>query len=655
MAGVRQRIQVAGWRADLPALLLLLLLAAGAALLAYRVPTVSRLDLGTTYADPYIGGFTKPEANAGYNYVFSTARSQTRLPGVGGGIHVLSLRLSEWRDAGSPPTQVALQAGRRSLGTFTLRPHAGPTVYRILAPSDDGDLALRWSGTVSKASSDDPRELGVVVDWVQAQPLEPRAAPEQALNLLVIALLAYLLLRRLALRPPAALALAGVAVLALAGLLATERIWWTIYTPRLAGLLLGINLALWPLQALSRWAWRRGGVSLTPANQTRLWRILALAAVVKIGGVIYPQIIVFDERWHVPRTQMVLDGRFIELLVPSRVTALGETVGLEGGHFPYSPLWYLITAPFGWLGADLGIASNALNAALDVSRSLLIVYIAVRMLGSQRAALFAAGIYHLLPMPYYLLSWGNWPTQLGLWGALLLIAVVLATFERPGERATLVLLTAAALIAILTYTVVGIVAFTMIGTLALLEWLQRRSRLGPLRARTLLGALVAAEVVAFVLYHIWYAPTIFADTLPAIGRALTSEQRQLHGAPKPGLLGDLKVNWSYAQNHLTWGAISLLPAGAILAWRQALRARALLVAWGLVLVFFSLFSWAVADMILKHIFFMLPLVAICLGLVHAAFWARPGWANRLVPIALLLYLAAVCAQNWYGYIMIKRH
>src|SRR6185503_11258486 len=152
----------------------------------------------------------------------------------------------------------------------------------------------------------------------------------------------------------------------------------------------------------------------------------------------------------------------------SRVTLLGATVGLEGGHFPYSPLWYLITAPFGLLGADLGIASNALNAALDVSRSLLIAYLALRLFENQRAALFAAGIYHLLPMPYYLLSWGNWPTQLGLWGALLLIAVVAATFEHPGERATLALLTGAALVAMLTYTVLGIVAFTMIGMLALL-------------------------------------------------------------------------------------------------------------------------------------------------------------------------------------------
>jgi hypothetical protein len=645
---------VSPWRADLPALLLLLLLGAAAAILAYRVPAASRLDVGTLYAAPYLRGFTNPEQNAIYTYAFSTDRSELRLPGVGAGAHLLSMRLSEWRPDVTEPTQVTLHDGQRLLGTFTLSPQA-PMIYHLLVPSENGDLTLRWSGTVSVPGGDDSRRLGVAVDWVETQPLQPYAAPLQVLNLLAIALLAYILLRRLALRPPGALALAAAPALALAVLLATERIWWTIYTPRLSALLLGLNLSLWPLQALARWAWRRGGVALTPANEIWLWRILMLAALVKIGGVIHPQIIVFDERWHVPRTQLVLDGRLMELIVPSRVTLLGETVGLDGGHFPYSPLWYLVTAPFGWLGADLGIASNVLNAALDVSRSLLIIYIAMRMFGSQRAALAAGGIYHLLPMPYFLLSWGNWPTQLGLWGALLLIAVVVATFERPGERATLALLVAAALIAMLTYTVVGIVSFTMIGTLAMLEWLRRSNQLGRLRTRTLLGALVAAEVVAFLLYHIWYVPTILADTLPALARAITGHQRELHGTPEAGLIDDLVVNWNYARNHLTWAVIPLVPLGAILAWRRASRARLLLVAWALVLVIFSLFSWAVADMIFKHIFFVLPLIAICAGLVHAALWSRRGRATRLVPIVMLLYLAAVCAERWYDYIMIKRH
>lgn len=639
---------------DLAAAGALLLLALLAGLLAYQAAPTSRLDIGTTYAEPYLSRFYAPETNDQFDYAFSTDGSEIRLPGMGRGAHRLRLRASGYRGPGVAPPALTLHSGGRPIGSVALRER--PAVYHLLAPSADGDLTLRWNSSTFSPSRDDPRKLGVAADWLELTPLDRGAAPGQLLILALLAPLAYALLRRLAVGPLPAAALAAGAALALAGLLAFERLWWANYTPRLLGLLAGLHLALWPLQRLTGWLLRQGGAALSARNSVRLWRIMLLAALVKIGGVVHPQIIVFDQRWHVPRTMMVLDGRVVELLVPSRVTLLGGTVGLEGGHFPYSPLWYLITAPFGWLGLDLGIASNTLNAALDVSRSLLIAYIALRLFSSQRAALWAAGLYHLLGMPYYLLSWGNWPTQLGLWGGLVLIAAAVSTFERPADRRRLALLTAAGLLAILSYTVLGIVSCTAIGTLAILEWLRRRDPLAPQRGRALLGALLLAELLAFALYHIWYVPTLLAQTLPAITQAMTAEQRELNGLPKPNLLGDLQVNGNYALNHLTWLVLGLLPPGALLAWRRTgASGRMLLLAWLITLVVFSLFSWAVADMIFKHIFFTLPLVAMLGGLVLAALWSRPGWAARALPAGLLLYLAAFCAERWYFYIMIKRH
>ncbi|HEU4323788.1 MAG TPA: hypothetical protein VFS21_11620 [Roseiflexaceae bacterium] len=638
---------------DLAAVCVLLLLALAATVLAYRFAPVSRLDVGTTYAEPYLGRFYAPEENPLFNYAFSTDGSEVTLPGAGAGQQRLRLRLSGYRGPGVAPPTLTLHSEGRLVASIPLREQ--PAVFQIVAQSS-GDLSLRWNSSTFSPSQDDPRRLGVAVDWIEVTPLDGLPAPGQLLYLGLIAPLAYLLLRRLRLRLLPSAVLAAAATLTLAVLLATERMWWANYIPLLLGLLIGLHLALWPLQALTRWLWRAGGAALSERNNVLLWRIITLAALIKIGGVIHPQIIVFDERWHVPRTMMVLDGHVRDLLVPSRVTLLGETVGLEGGHFPYSPMWYFITAPFDALGLDLGIASNALNAAIDVSRSLLIALIALRLFGSQRAALWAAGIYHLLPMPYYLLSWGNWPTQLGLWGGLALIAAVAATFEHPPERRMLALLTGAGLLAMMTYTVLGIVSFTMVGLLAILEWLRRRDPLAPVRARTLLGALVLAELAAFALYHVWYVPTLLAQTLPAIAGAVTAPDRELHGQPKPGLLGDLQVNGSYALNHLTWLVIGLLPPGLVLAWRRTgAGGRLLIAAWLLTLALFALFSWAVADMIFKHIFFTLPLVAMLCGLVLSALWKRPGWASRAVPAALLLFLAAFCAERWYFYIMIKRH
>ena len=347
---------------------------------------------------------------------------------------------------------------------------------------------------------------------------------------------------------------------------------------------------------------------------------------------------------------MLLSGEFLKLLVPSDVTALNTTVGLEGGHLPYSPLWYILVAPFGLLGADLGVASNALNGVVDVSRSIMICFLALRLFERPAAALWAAGIYHLFEMPYYLISWGNWPTQLGLWGGLLLICAVAATIEHTNQRRALVLLTAAALVSILTYTVLGVITFTMIGMLAVLELL-RRTRPGAVRARTLVLGLIIAEVCAFVAYHVWYAPTMFAETLPAIIDGIRNPSQELHGAARPTPLGMIQINWDYTVNHMTWPLVALLPIGAFLVFRQAKRGQLLMVAWLLTLAVFTIFDFAV----FKHIFFTLPLFALFIGVLFGALWVQPRWYAKLVPIGVSLLLASFIVERWWFYIMVKRH
>jgi hypothetical protein len=643
------------WQTDFLALAALAIISVLCVYIAYWLPTTSRIDVGSSYAQLYLRGFFPVEKNADFNYAFTSDQAELRLPGLGRGVHQLDLHLSGWRPDAQEPAKLTVYDGSRLLGVFTLADQTQflPKTYTLLVPSESGDVTLRLLNSTFTPNGD-RRQLGIVVDWVKVHSRAIDPGLGQLVSIVLAALLLFVLLRQLAVQNGLA-ALATVAVLCgLTWMLANERLWWTIYTQRLWGLLLGVNIVVPLLGLLLGWLWRRGNVVMSARNTVWLLRILALAAVVKIGGVIYPHIIVYDQRYHVPRTQMVLNGEVIRLLTPSDVTALSVTVGLEGGHFPYSPLWYLITAPFGAVGLDLVIVSNVLNAAIDVSRSILIAYIVLRLFQSQRAALIAAGVYHLFEMPYYLLSWGNWPTQLGLWGGLVLIAVIAATFERPWQRATLIAVTLAAVLSMLTYTVLGIVTFTMVGMLAILEWMHR-SRPGKLRGRTLVAGLVLAELVAFVLYHIWYVPTIWADTVPAITKALTAQEREWHGAPRPSFLGALDINWDYSLNHLTWAVIGLLPLGAVLAWFQMKQGRSIIIAWLFTLVFYSVFDWVVAEMIFKHIFFLLPLFAIFIGLVFSALWSRQAWALRIIPIALCLYLASFVAERWWFYIMVKRH
>lgn len=610
------------------------------------VPPMGILDIGTTYAQPYLEGFHGLERNQQFSYSFTKEQATVSFPGIGAGWTTLVFRASGYRPEGVPPAELFLATSETEPIRLQLR--SDPARYYLLLPPGDDDLRIQLTSTTFTTPTD-PRRLGVPIDWIGAYQLEYGWPFGQALYLALIGGLGYWLLRRVAVERQPATVITLAALITLGGLLASFRIWWAIFTPMLVGLLVGLHLCLGPLRAFTRFAFARGGETLPQWHETWLWRIVLLAALIKIGGVIYPQTIVYDERWHVPRTQMVLDGRFLELVVPSRVTLLGDTVGFEGGHFPYSPLWYLITAPFGLIGIDLGLASNGLNTALDVSRSLLIAYIALRLFGRPELAVIAAGCYHLLLMPYFLISWGNWPTQLGLWGTLVLIAVVLAYDDRPAERRALWGVAAAAALAMLTYTVVGIMAFTMMGIYALFE-LVRREILARHRGRLILLGLAIAEGVAFLIYHMWYVPVIVAETVPAIGAALSQRVSRADAPPLPTPM----IDGAFMLNHLTWPGIVLILGGAVWAWSAARRAHGLLIGWWAVFLLYSLVSWNIADMILKQVFFMLPLVAICMALAIDWLW-RQQWIGKTAVVLSLVYLSLRLADRWYEYIMVKRH
>jgi hypothetical protein len=634
------------WRHDLFRVIGLAILGILCAGLSAVVLPTGRIDIGTTYALPYISGFHGLERNQQFSYAFTKEQATVAFPGIGANWTVVAMRASGYRPDGVPPAEVTITADR--LDPVTIRLRRQVARYYVLLPPGDDYLRLHFTSSTFSTPSD-PRELGFAIDWVRAYQLVYGWPWQQSVHLALIGVLGYWLMRRLAVTPMPAVVITTVALVVLAGLLATFPLEWAIFTPMLWWLFVGLHVVLGPLRALTRFAFVRGGETLPQWYETWLWRIVVCAAIIKIGGVIYPQTIVYDERWHVPRTQMVLDGRFMELVIPSRVTLLGDTVGFEGGHFPYSPLWYLITAPFGLIGIDLGLASNVLNTALDVSRSLLIAYITLRLFGQPGIAVAAAGCYHLLLMPYFLISWGNWPTQLGLWGTLVLIAVVLAYHDDPTDRWTVWGLAAAATLAILTYTVVGIMAFTMMGIYAIAELIRRES-LAVQRGRSVILGLVIAEGVAFVIYHMWYVPTIVTETLPAITSAL--DRRIARANPLP--LPTPAIDAAFILNHLTWPGIFLIVGGAVLAWLSAKRAHALLLAWWSILILYSLVNWTIADMILKHVFFMLPLAAICMALALNWLWKQsvPG---RIVAGLSLAYLALSVAARWYHFIMEKRH
>jgi len=623
--------------------------------LIYWQPTTSQIDIGTSYARAYLGRFFADEVEGGTTYAYSGAESAVHVPGVGGGALVATARFNGWRPDGVAPAQITLSAGADSL---QFSPRTTPAVYHIFLPPGAGDARFDLSVNTYQPAGADLRSLGIPLDQLAMRPLSRQPAWTTLGWLLLLATLLWAFARRLEVAP---------ALAAWLTLLPVSAILLGIWRVRL---LVTVGLLPWVIAALllhgllgpSRWllarVLQRHELAVSPPIWRWLWGGLGIALLFKVGGVLYPHIRVFDEAAHLLRVRWVLDGRFGELYFPNYTSFMGATVGIEGGYFPYSPLWYLLSAPFAALGLPIGDTMNVLNATLDVSKGGFIFIIALATTRRERLALLAAGLYQLLPMPYYLLSWGNYPTQLGLWAALFATTYLVLNYARLMQRRVFGWWVALLALCILTYTVIGIFAWTMFVLVALLEAFRGKLRQPRIIQGVLVG-IVLAELFAFGIYHVQFASVFFQTTLPSL---LKSTQDKADGPisttvdARESPLSNLNANTVFMRNHATDGLLLLGLIGMVGLYADPVARRwwVLWTAWLSIFGLYTLVSAFVADMVLKHIFFIMPLLCIAVALVADWLWARlrlGRWAVAAGALALLVFVA----ERWHFYLLIKRH
>lgn len=641
------------WYLALLAPLLALLLVT----LAYRCPRPIALNVGDSYARPLLAGFYDPEEGGGIDYAYTSARAALRLEGIGRGPALLEVRMG----GGLPGVVQNLSANGVPLGAVPAG--GGLATYAFALPAAaarGGTLELAWEGPTA-APAGDPRSLGLAVDRVTWTPLRGGVAPAwgQLLWAALAALALYALARQLDLSAAWAAALCTLLAAALALGLALARLWLTLYTPRLAGLLIAMAVLLPLARHGTRALFRRLGMEAPPRVESWLWRITALAALVKLGGVLYPHLIVLDIGPHAYRLFRFLSGDWASLFTPNQYSLLGQTVGVEGGQFPYSPLFHVLSAPLTLLPIPLPLAAGLFNGLLEVARCLLLYLLATRLTGRPRAGLWTAFFYTVLPAPYYLMSWGNFPTQLGLFAGIVLVTFLVLAYDRLGRRGGFVWWVAVLVFALLSYTVVGILGVALLALLVLCEWLLGAGPAQRRRALAIVGGIVAAEIVVFLLYHSAFAGVLVRETLPALVQATTEKATGLGPVevdPRESLASNWVANWIFVQNRITelGVVVSCVGIGALFVAPAGRRGRPLLLAWPGVFILFSLFSGLVADMVLKHILFMFPWLCLGAAVLAVHLWRR-GWAGRLAVLAYAAWMLWLSLAQWVELILVKRH
>lgn len=633
-----------------PALALLSLL------VAYQSPLPVTVRPGTSYGRPHVVGFHEPEHAPGLDYAYTREQATLHFPGIGHAPARLYVRMG----GGVAGVRQTFAAGGVPLAEVPAGTDLTTYIFALPAEaSRGGSLLLSWEGAAAPAPGD-PRRLGIAVERVTWVPAGGFVEPDwgQVLYLALATMALYLIGRGLDLRPASAALFSAALVLAVALGIALARLYLTVYTPLLAALLLALALLLPLLRRATLSFLRRLGLAQTPGTEAWFWRITALAAIVKLGGVLYPHLIVLDVGPHAYRVYRFLSGDADSLFLPSRYSHLGETVGLEGGQFPYSPLFHLLSAPLALLPIPLPLAMGLVNGLLDVARSLLLYLLATRLAGRQRVGLWAALFYAILPAPYYLLSWGNYPTQLGLFAALVALVFLVVQDERFGRWSVLPGWTLVVLLALFSYTVVGVLLAVVLILLVPLELLLS-PRPGRLRRAVLIPAgLILAEAIALALYHSNFIATV-PETLPALLQAAAAKATGLGPLgvdPRESLLSNWVANWIFVANHLTEIGVVFAGVGVARLFAEPTRRRwrGLLLAWLLIFPLFALFSGLVADMVLKHIFFMFPLFCLGAGVLAETLWRR-AWAGRAAALLLALLLAGLSMLRWLEYILVKRH
>lgn len=447
-------------RSALPQLAVLLVLGALAyfgAMLALRFSPPVLLDFGPNDGD-YTYDFRidwERDGRTRFHWTSVAARVELPLRFSGSG-HLLRLRA---RRHFLEPARVTLSTEGRRVGYFEIAsdPEVPYRIYEFPLPTLSGRRPFLLE---IEAPSDNPRPLGIALDWLEierAGPLARVALPPSALvRLVALAWLAFVLpwwagwsWRR------AALLACGWTLAALVGVmlqpLAAERIL-RLGTGSLAGVGL-LTAGLVRLGCVRR--------VLRVDDRTTAGFLVALVLValsLRFMLLLHPQFYYPDVRVHALFARELAKGGLFAFLESFTANQYRFSLGLqfEHGHwyaFPYPPVFYLLCWPLLRLARMTPeVAVSILAAVVNALEALLIYGLARRLTRSAAVARASAACLPLLPIFMIRLGLAYFPALVGHAVDVLVLLVLVSRLRRLDRPGSVLLLALAVAAALLTYT-----------------------------------------------------------------------------------------------------------------------------------------------------------------------------------------------------------
>ncbi|MFL5801208.1 MAG: hypothetical protein ACJ8CR_05640 [Roseiflexaceae bacterium] len=582
-------------------------------------------------------------------YRWSSERSTISLPGLGRGDWMITLNAS-LRHPDNAPLAATVYANGTPVAQL---PDGGPRRLSLLvlaALAPDGNLNL----TITANPYRDPRPLGVLIYELRVAPagagfwLPPL---DSLLYALAIALGLYFCLLRMSGRAMLAAALALAVVLAGAWALAVARYPTALMLPRLAGLALWSIALLLALERLLPWIFRKTGVPLSSWALRGLLLVFFAGYWIKAGGMLYPYFIGIDVSWHMGKVLQILNGQLS--LFYGTHSPLNESTmpaaewGANPPVIPYSPWFHIFAVLFTFVPLPLVLTANLFSALVDGSRVFLIALLGRKAGLDDRESLFASLLYAVTPATFLLHSWGNIPTTFGMWWTLLCTVFIVVAYCRLDQPGPFIALTLLLLVTLLIYTVMAAFMLLFLALLAPALWLtlERRESRRPLAALAL--ATAAALGIATLIYYGQYIRPIFDQTVPYFLRASGTDTSVGLQNREPFLtyLANYWPRMDYLRPSGSYGLQLALPLGLLgMFCLRDRRIRALLGCWLAVATLFVLVGSRI-SMVDKHVFYIIPALALGVGLLAGRLWRR-GLPARVVVASIYLFSFAAALNLW---------